>query len=143
MDNHLETFTALVDYLGFREAKVTINDEHRRISVVVDDDIIGENLSVVLGALDHIFNLILHKAGAPSYIVDLNYYRKERERLIGELARAAAHKAIVTKTDVELPPMNSYERRLVHMEITTHPELKTESAGEGKERRVVIKRIEN
>jgi len=143
MDNHLETFTALVNYLGFREAKVTMNDEHRRISVVVDDDIIGENLLVVLGALDHVFNLILHKAGAQSYVVDLNYYRKERERLIGELARAAAHKAMVTKTDVELPPMNSYERRLVHMEITTHPELKTESAGEGKERRVVIKRIEN
>ena len=74
-------------------------------------------------------------------VVDLNYYRKERERLIAELARAAAKKATVTREEVELPPMNAYERRLVHLEITTHPDLKTESAGIGKERHVIIKHL--
>jgi len=73
--------------------------------------------------------------------VDLNYYRKERERLIAELARAAAKKASITKEEVALPPMNAYERRLVHVELTTHPELKTESIGVGRERHVIIKQL--
>ena len=37
--------------------------------------------------------------------------------------------------------MNAYERRLIHVEIANHPDLKTESIGEGRERRVVIKPI--
>ena len=121
--------------------KVTADEEHRKVSIVIDDEVVQENLSSVIEALDHIFNLMLRKEGKPTFIIDLNYYRKERERLIGELARAAAHKAMVTKQDVELPPMNAYERRLVHMEITTHPSLKTESVGLGKERHIVIKHL--
>jgi len=39
--------------------------------------------------------------------------------------------------------MNSYERRLVHMEIASNPDLKTESVGIGKTRHVVIKPIES
>jgi predicted RNA-binding protein Jag len=142
METLIETFNTIVASFNFREAKVTVDEEHRRVSVVIDDDVAHANLSSILASLDCIFNLILRKAGKESYVVDVNYYRRERERLIGELARAAAKKAMISKQDVELPPMNSYERRLVHMEITTHPELRTESAGEGKERHVIIKRIE-
>jgi spoIIIJ-associated protein len=61
--------------------------------------------------------------------------------LIGELARAAAKKATATKTEISLPAMNSYERRLVHVELAVRPDVKTESAGEGKERYVIIKPI--
>jgi predicted RNA-binding protein Jag len=143
MEQLTEIFTTIVASLGLRDATVTVDEEHRRISVIVDDEVAQANLTSLLSGLDCIFNLILRKAGRESYVVDVNYYRKERERLIGELARAAAKKAMITKQDVELPPMNSYERRLVHMEIATHPELRTESSGEGKERRVIIKRIED
>ena len=38
--------------------------------------------------------------------------------------------------------MNSYERRLVHVELAVHPSVTTESAGEGRERYVIIKPIE-
>ena len=37
--------------------------------------------------------------------------------------------------------MNSYERRLVHTALAIHPDVTTESVGEGKERYVVIKPI--
>jgi spoIIIJ-associated protein len=142
MQPHFESLQKIVSLIGFRDASVTVDEERRRVSVVIDDEVAHANLSTIIASLDHLFNLVLRRADLPTFVVDVNFYRKERERLIGELARAAAHKAVITKTDVELPPMNSYERRLVHMEITTHPELRTESVGDGKERRVVIKRIE-
>ena len=39
---------------------------------------------------------------------------------------------------VMLPPMNPYERRLVHLAIREHSERETESMGSGRDRRVVI-----
>ena len=128
--------------MGFDEARVVTDAEHRRISIFIDANLSQPQIVALLSAFDHLFNLMLHREKLPSCIVDLNYYRKERERLITELAKAAAHKAMLTKAEVELPPMNAYERRLVHMEITIHPELKTESVGLGKDRHVVIKHLE-
>lgn len=133
----------LLELVGFVNTEVTMDDEHRKISIFIDDEIINENISVMLQTLDHLLNLILRKEGDKIYIIDLNNYRKERERIIADLARAAAHKAMLTKTDVELPPMNAYERRLVHMEIASHPELKTESVGVGRQRHTVIKHLDN
>ena len=99
-----------------------------------------------MSALDHLVNRIIYRGedggGEVPYVVDVNYYRRERERLIVELARAAARKAVATKTQIELPPMNGYERRLVHVEITTHQELKTESVGLGKDRHIIIRHFE-
>ena len=141
MEKFLEKLNTLVGMMGFAEAKVTLDEEHRRISIFVDYEMSQDQTAILLSAFDHLINLMLKKEKLQPYVVDLNFYRKERERLILELARASAKKAMMTKADVELPPMNGYERRLVHMEITTHPELKTESLGEGKERRVVIKHL--
>jgi len=143
MDNIKETIQKIIELMGFKEAEVIIDEEHRRISLVIDNEIIKSQIIEVLRAFDHLINLMLYKQNQPNFVIDLNYYRKERERLILELARAAARKAMATKTEMELPPMNSYERRLVHMEIAAHPELKTESVGLGRERRVIIKPITN
>jgi len=72
-------------------------------------------------------------------MLDVNNYRRQREDLIVELAKAAARKVAATQTEISLPPMNAYERRLIHAELAERPDLKTESKGEGKERAVVIK----
>lgn len=139
MNSIVEKTKQLVASMGFPEAEVALDEERRKIIVLIDDRFVADNVTTILPALDHVVNLLLKKDGVTPYVVDLNYYRKERERLIAELARAAAKKASMTKQEVELPAMNGFERRLVHMELATHPELKTESAGAGKDRHVVIK----
>lgn len=141
MSTPQEQLHTLLSRMGFSEVRVEVDDEHRKISAVIGDGLTREEIGMMLPALEHLVNLMLRAAKLPPYVVDLNYYRKERERLIAELARAAARKAVATKSAVELPPMNGYERRLVHVEIATHPELTTESVGMGKERRVVIKQV--
>ncbi|PIR06216.1 hypothetical protein COZ81_02035 [Candidatus Jorgensenbacteria bacterium CG_4_8_14_3_um_filter_38_10] len=143
MENSSEKIKTLINLMGFPEAEVLIDKEHRRISLLIEDELVNKKIPWLLPPLELLINLIIKKEGEPfNFSLDLNYYRKERERLIVELARAAAHKAMLTKQSVELPPMNAYERRLVHLEIATHPSLKTESLGQGKERHVVIKHLE-
>ncbi len=142
MDETIKKIEKLLRLMGFGESdiRVSVDEEHNKISLHIDDESVrGSTTPYVLSAFNHLLNQILKKEGRPHFVVDLNYYRKERERLISELARVAARKATVTKKVVELPPMNAYERRIVHLEIATHPELVTESEGAGKERRVVIK----
>lgn len=141
MEQFQRKIEEMLKMIGFKESRVNVDVEYKKISLFIEDELVQTQTPMFLSVFDHVINLILHKEGMPAHIIDLNYYRKERERLIMELARAAAKKAMVTKEEVKLPPMNSYERRLVHMEITTHPELKTESMGEGKERCVVIKHL--
>lgn len=74
--------------------------------------------------------------------VDVAGYKEKKmknlERQIKEIAKEVIH----SKMDVSLDPMNSYERRKVHSIISPMEHLKTESVGEGKERHIVIKYIE-
>ena len=141
MNPIIEKTKEIITLLGYPDAEIAIDEERRKVIVLIDDRFVADNVETILPAIDHVVNIVLKKEGLVPHVVDLNYYRKERERLITELVRAAARKATLTKEDVELPAMNGYERRLVHMEIASRPELKTESTGVGKERRVVIKLV--
>lgn len=136
-----EIVRAILSHMGFSEVSVDSDDEHKKITAHIGDGLTREEIGFLLPSLEHVVNLVTRRMKLSPYVVDVNYYRKERERLIAELARVAARKAVATKEAVELPAMNAYERRLVHVEIATHPELTTESIGTGKERRVIIKRV--
>jgi len=143
MENLLSKIKTLFDLMGAPKAEISLDEEHRRLSIFVEDELINKKIPWLLPHLELLINLMIKKEkGVVNFSLDLNHYRKERERLIIELARAAAHKAMISGESVSLPPMNAYERRLVHLEIATHPSLKTESVGQGKERHVVIKHLE-
>ncbi len=139
----------IVDYvrqlftlMGFNEVEVNIDESVRKISIVIDDEFFRSQIPTILQPVEHLINLGLKRGEKPPYVVDMNYYRRERERLIIELAKAGAKKVKISKGEVALPPMNSYERRLVHVEIASNPDLRTESIGVGKERHIVIIPIE-
>lgn len=132
-----------VDRIGFSDYHLEMKLEEHRASLFIYEnaEAVRENLPAIVEAMNHIVQMVAKKNAAGAIFLDVNNYRHDRERLIGELARAAAKKAFATRAEVSLPAMNSYERRLVHMELAVHPEVKTESVGEGKERYVVIKPI--
>jgi spoIIIJ-associated protein len=143
MENWESFIKKTLDLLGFADYRLEIKLDERRGSVFIyeDAEMVKENLPMIVDAVNHILQMVAKKNQTEAIFLDINNYRHDRERLIAELARAAAKKAATTKTEVLLPAMNSYERRLVHMELAVHPEVKTESAGEGKERYVIIKPI--
>ena len=73
--------------------------------------------------------------------LDINNYREFKNEALRELAKKAARRARFYKTPVALEAMSAYERRIIHTELAAHPDIKTESTGEGGNRRVVVKYI--
>lgn len=140
METLTEKIKRIFELMGFWDVSVTLDNEGRRVSVILgDEERIKEFIPELVNQFKYLINIIARKEGAESYVVDINNYRKERERLITELAKAAAQKAATTKGEIKLPAMNAYERRLVHVELSMRPDVKTESIGEGKERYVIVK----
>ncbi|MEK7624192.1 MAG: R3H domain-containing nucleic acid-binding protein [Patescibacteria group bacterium] len=141
MEQLSEKIKKLLELIGLNNFEVNFNESSKRFSILIDDQLITEGMPMFLEDFEYLVNLISQKENQQKIWLDVNNYRRERERLITELAKAAAHKATLDKKEISLPAMNAYERRLVHLEIVNHPDLKTESIGDGKERRVVIKPI--
>ena len=71
--------------------------------------------------------------------VDINQYKANKEKYLKELAKETADKVALGKKEQILFPMNSFERRVVHMELAEREEIKTESIGSGLDRRVIIR----
>jgi len=65
-------------------------------------------------------------------------FRQARNDELAMSARVAAEKVIKTGTPYAFPPMNSRERRVVHLALRDEPELRTESEGEGAARHLVV-----
>lgn len=139
-----ETFIKkLVEGMGFTDYRLEVDETEGRAAVFIyeNESLVKENLPRLVEALNHVIQMTAKKNQTKGIFLDVNNYRLERERIISELAKAAAKKAMATKSAIPLPVMNSYERRIVHTALAVHPEVTTESIGEGKERYVVIKPI--
>ena len=143
MENSLslnDTIKELIGKMGFRDYSVSYDEEARRFSILIEDGkFLEKNLQGFIADLNYVVKLITKKFEWDPVVLDVNNYRKQREDLIIEIAKAAARKVAATGQEMTLPPMNAYERRLIHAELAERPDLNTESKGEGKERAVVIK----
>ncbi len=136
------TIKNLIEKMGFEDFSVSFDSESNRFSIFINDvKFSQESLPNFVFDLNYLVKLIIKKNDWQPVVIDVNNYRKQRQDLILEIARAAARKAVATKEEITLPPMNAYERRLIHTELSDRPDLKTESTGEGKERYVIIKPI--
>lgn len=140
MNNIEEIVKNLIEKMGFEDFSVTFDKEGNRLNIIIGDGSFLEKfLPNFIMDFTHLVKLINKKNNWNPIVIDVNNCRKKRQDLILELARAAARKAAATKEVITLPPMNSFERRLVHTELSGRPDLTTESIGEGKERCVEIK----
>lgn len=99
---------------------------------------------VNLQSLQHIARILIRKKTDErvNFILDVNFYRKEKSFSIMALAKNTAQQAVQERRAIVLRPMSPYERRLVHMELSKNADVVTESIGEGEDRKVVIKPVE-
>lgn len=74
------------------------------------------------------------------FIVDvLDYRQRRKDSLIDRAKRAAVAVLNGEVEEYALPPMNAFERRLVHNYLHEHfPDLSSQSNGEGPDRHIVI-----
>jgi spoIIIJ-associated protein len=120
-----------------------VDEAHRSASIVIYEQPPGfrEHIPLFVESMNHLSQILAQKRGEQAMFIDVNNYRKEREKLLSELARAAARKVVATKEQVSLPAMNSYERRLIHVELAGRPDVLTESQGNGRERYVTVRLV--
>ena len=70
--------------------------------------------------------------------VDVADYRQKREKDLQQMAKKMAAKVAKTGRYHSFEPMNPYERRIIHATVGTIEGVRSESKGEGSQRRVVI-----
>lgn len=106
--------------------------------------LIGERGARLL-ALNHLVKRIAErelKDEELQFFIDVNDYQKKRIDDIRTKAHMLAERARYFKSSVEMDPMSSYERMIIHAQFTEVSDITTESLGQGKDRRVVLKYTE-
>ncbi len=71
--------------------------------------------------------------------LDINQYKENKIQYLKDLAYEVADEVALNKAIKEMPAMNSFERRVIHMELADRSDVNTDSEGEGFERRVIVK----
>lgn len=144
-----ETLTKLLSLLGEETCIIDVNFNTERS--VYEVLITGENLGHLIGsrgevslALQDLINLICRKQKQLEnpVLFDIGGYKKVREEKLVSLAKDVADKVLSSEYPYKLRPMNSYERRIIHSEISKFEGLVSYSIGEGKDRRVVVEKSE-
>ena len=73
-----------------------------------------------------------------SVLVDVNGYKEEKYQKECQVASRVAKSVQRTKTDAILDPMPNDERKAIHNHLSGWDHIRTESEGEGKDRRLKI-----
>lgn len=141
---------AAVDYL--REVIALMGVENVSFSAVQKGEatiirLDGEKLGALIGrrgetmeSLSYLASLVANRLEG-DYIklgLDVAGYRDKRESDLTALAQRIGAKVCKTGRSFAMEPMNPYERRIIHSAISKMEGVRSESKGEGRDRRVVI-----
>lgn len=130
----------------FGETNVTI-DEYEGDDGELILDVTGGDLAVLIGrhgrtleAFQMVISSLMSSTLRFHYpvIVDVEGYKNRRKEKLRGIAYSAASRAKRQRGSVSLPPMNAYERRLVHLALVDDDSVTTHSEGEEPSRHVVV-----
>src|ERR1044071_5111669 len=123
----------LDDMLGFLGFVVEIQEQQNEAGNLVlqlyteeSRRLIGRN-GETLEAIQFLLNRLIQAKDkdAPKVIVDCEHYRSMREDRIVQRVRELAERVRISGRSLQLEPMNSYERRLVHNAFKDDPDVAT------------------
>ncbi|MDQ5950614.1 MAG: spoIIIJ-associated protein [Patescibacteria group bacterium] len=130
--------------IGVNDAVVSVEDKDGsfRISIETRDEfsLVGRE-NEKYEAFSHLLKRMLAKMfGEESrFFIDVNGALARAENQLVSKAKMIAERAKNFKVDVEMEGLSSYERRIVHAALDGIPGIKTESRGEGKGRKLVVR----
>jgi len=142
LDEIRELVSTVLVAMGF-EARVEVYDAGGFIAA----DVAPDNTALFIGhkgetidALQYLVNVSAFRE-RPFFkrvVLDAEGYRQRRVEAIQGMAHRTARRAVRERRTVEMPPMNSSERRVVHIYLSDNPGVTTESEGSGDNRRVKV-----
>jgi spoIIIJ-associated protein len=125
--------------------KTVLKEDIINISIDTDHNsiLIGRN-GKTLQALNELVRLSTSSKFKKRYrlLLDINDYKDGRYDKVVSIAKRTAKEVLKTRVDATLDPMPADERRIVHQALTSFKNIKTESAGEGRNRAIVIRYVE-
>jgi spoIIIJ-associated protein len=110
-------------------------------------NIAGEDLGILIGrraetlaALQYLTRLMVNHRSHRwvNLVVDVEGYKARHEEQLVRLAERMAERVVSTGRAVALEAMPARERRIVHITLRNHPQVTTQSVGEGEQRKVTI-----
>lgn len=144
-ENVLET---LLDLMGISASVTPLSEfmvEGALASLTLNVE--GEDLGILIGrrgqtlsCLQYIVRIIVgHQTQVwLPIIIDVEGYKQRRYNALQALAWRVAEQVKAKGTPFTLEPMLAFDRRIIHLTLAGHPDVATESSGEGEARRVVI-----
>ena len=133
MNEELTPQELLDDILGFLGFVVEIEEMHNEAGSLVLQIYTEESRPIIgrdgetLEALQFLLNRMLQMRDkdAAKVIVDCEHYRSMRDDRIVQRVRELAERVRITGRSLQLEPMNSYERRIVHNAFKDDPDIGT------------------
>jgi len=139
IQDYLETYFKNIDL----DVNVMVKQEEDGFGVMLD----AENNAILIGkagqTLQSINNVVKsavnsHFKGRYNVLVDINNYKQDRYEKVKALADRIARSVLRSKTAATLDPLPNDERKVIHQYLSEMPHIRTESVGEGNQRRLKI-----
>ena len=131
------------------EAKIYLieeNDEKVVIEIESPDTalIIGKQ-GQTLESIQTLANVVMNRSSKKwtKILIDIEDYRRRRERNLNYIANKVASQVKRTKRSVLLEPMNPFERRIIHLALQEDESINTESIGDGVYKKIKVSYISN
>lgn len=140
----------ILNKAGFNDPEISFDETDGSIIFVSiktqsPNGLIGHNGETLI-ALNYLVSKILEKEmpgqEIPHFIVDVNNFRRKKIEEIRTNAHMLAERAKYFKSEIEADPMSAYDRKIMHSYLQNIKNIKTESIGLGRDRRIVIKYTE-
>jgi spoIIIJ-associated protein len=126
-----ELLECMLGHLGFIfQVEEIQRGEHLILNIQTRDPrkLIGRD-GHVLEEMQYLLNRLISGKDdhASRVMIDVEGYRQKEQQQLIERARALSDRVIHEKESQMLPPMNAFERFLIHQEFKDHPQIKSRS----------------
>ena len=138
--------TTILTNMGLKtELNAKYEKEVINLNIQTDRDavVIGKG-GRTLQALNELVRVAINLRFSKHYkiLLDIGDYKEEKYEKLIQMARKYAKEVQSTKQTITLNPMPSDERRIIHGALSGYHNIKTESQGQGKERKLSIYYVE-
>ncbi len=137
MDNIKEIIKQFISFIDAEIEEISLKDNILYINLK------AFGLTEILPDMQYLLRRIIQKQTDQSFylVLDINGYKKKKEDQLKQAVKIIADQVALLKKEKILNPMPAPERRIVHLELAEREDVETESIGEGKERKIIIKPI--
>lgn len=138
-----EILENLLGMLGL-EGSFEVKEEETQVNVSIETKDPGRLIGFrgeTLDALQLIVNQIVSKQSEEfkRVVIDVEGWRQKKQEDLESKAKSWAEQVKETGRQMELEPMPSWQRRVVHMVVSEVEGVESESVGEGRDRHLVIR----